>query len=345
MKNVSKPYTDDEFIAIALEFDTLTLHEQIERLLHFGEDGEGFLRPIKREINKKQYSIGFNVQREGQAQVIARVLHDVLKVKKLEESTKAFALKLQRCETPYEQVQLLEQTIQQTRERLEGAKDTYVYKGYNAARLKHEELLYSWQGISFSNNLLDEALFFSIVCSCSEGHVIYQMEVYLADLLNEIKGVSSIGIATIFGGQRAFNREATPTGLETRAKDGRPIPKPKSSYNWEYFFSTPIDKLFREAETKVLDRVAKWNNKEDKIGCAAFCEVIFNQGWFSKTKPKESASKKTPASSIIKNAIVFEFANWRYEIDIWNQLGTGKTRQRAKHRGKIEEALGLKITR
>jgi hypothetical protein len=71
-----------------------------------------------------------------------------------------------------------------------------------------------------------------------------------------------------------------------------------------------IGNLLIEVENKLKDKIEKWRLGSDKIGCAAFCELLFDKGYFIKPITK----RKGP----------IQFALIRYGLDIEVQMGSAK---------------------
>ncbi|HQS23880.1 MAG: hypothetical protein B7Y11_04990 [Sphingobacteriia bacterium 24-36-13] len=83
-----------------------------------------------------------------------------------------------------------------------------------------------------------------------------------------------------------------------------------------------IDGRLVEVEYKLKDKIEDWKIGKDKIGCAAFCEMLFEKGYFFKT----ITERKGP----------IQFALIRYGIDITVQMGTTKNKDRQLHKGKLK---------
>jgi hypothetical protein len=71
-----------------------------------------------------------------------------------------------------------------------------------------------------------------------------------------------------------------------------------------------------DVENKLKDKIEKWRLGSDKIGCAAFCELLFDKGYFIKPITK----RKGP----------IQFALIRYGLDIEVQMGSAKKLDRSK---------------
>lgn len=83
-----------------------------------------------------------------------------------------------------------------------------------------------------------------------------------------------------------------------------------------------IDGRLVEVENKLKDKIEDWKIGKDKIGCAAFCEMLFEKGYFF----KKITERKGP----------IQFALIRYGIDITVQMGTTKNKDRQLHKGKLK---------
>ena len=71
-----------------------------------------------------------------------------------------------------------------------------------------------------------------------------------------------------------------------------------------------IENRLPEVENKLKDKIEKWRLGSDKIGCAAFCELLFDKGYFIKPITKRKGPK--------------QFALIRYGLDIEVQMGSAK---------------------
>jgi hypothetical protein len=91
------------------------------------------------------------------------------------------------------------------------------------------------------------------------------------------------------------------------------------------FIEPALNRQFEEWEKMIAERVEVWLSGEDLVGCAGFCEYIFNRKWFVGTKP--------PKDSIVKNKTVVAFALWRYNgLDISTQLLSGEQKKKYRER-------------
>lgn len=83
-----------------------------------------------------------------------------------------------------------------------------------------------------------------------------------------------------------------------------------------------IDGRLVEVENKLKDKIEDWKIGKDKIGCAAFCEMLFEKGYFF----KKITERKGP----------IQFGLIRYGIDITVQMGTTKKKDRELHKVKLK---------
>ena len=86
-----------------------------------------------------------------------------------------------------------------------------------------------------------------------------------------------------------------------------------------YIKSELMDRL-AEIEEKISSKIKDWKRKEDKIGCAAFCELLFDYKYF------HPGHKKSRIKSLT------EFAMLRYDNEIKVQLGGSKKPAREEHK-------------
>ena len=73
-----------------------------------------------------------------------------------------------------------------------------------------------------------------------------------------------------------------------------------------------------ELESKIQDKITDWKQRNDLIGCAAFCQLLFDKKYYTK------------GSTIRKS--VNSFALTRYGTDIETQLKSSFNKEREKHK-------------
>lgn len=78
-----------------------------------------------------------------------------------------------------------------------------------------------------------------------------------------------------------------------------------------------LDRL-SELECKIQDKITDWKQRKDLIGCAAFCQLLFDKKYYI----KGSTNRKS----------VNTFALTRYGTDIETQLNSSFNKEREKHK-------------
>lgn len=86
---------------------------------------------------------------------------------------------------------------------------------------------------------------------------------------------------------------------------------------WKDLIRFEFHDLVESIEDRIHDKVTSWKNGKDKIGCAAYCRLIFDNKYFE----KESTKVVTPV----------QYASMKFKIDINIQLQTSKKDSLKKH--------------
>lgn len=83
---------------------------------------------------------------------------------------------------------------------------------------------------------------------------------------------------------------------------------------------------FLKVEDQLQKQISRWKAGDDKIECAAFCELLFIKGYFF-----DAGNKRVSKSA--------EFALHRYGVDIEIQLQSSKKRDRTAHATRLKNAF------
>jgi hypothetical protein len=316
-------YTDQEFIALVKEFDALqTEKEKVQAVWQHTAEGDGLLKPLNRVVQNKLYSFGFNVQNAHEAQAIATILHDILKYHKFSETKKAFAKDLQTCDGRHATVGFMEQKIQESKAAMEDLKETPWFQGYRFEKLRRTDL-YSLYTVNLSDAMNDPHFFYSKVSSCADGATAYMMEAYFSDLLHAVQTGATLSVSA--DGVITCQVQASHARLKGN-KDNELQPA-LVDYELKDFIEPEFCGLFERVEAIIKKEVLDWKEKKKGavIDCAGFCEAIFQKKWFRNAKP----GKYT-----VNNKDVRDFASWRFQIDLTNQLLSAKKQARERARDK-----------
>ena len=82
-----------------------------------------------------------------------------------------------------------------------------------------------------------------------------------------------------------------------------------------------IDGRLVEVENNLKDKIEDWRIEKDKIGCAAFCELLFEKHYFI----KGVTNRQGP----------IQYALIRYGIDISVQMASAKDKSREPHKKQL----------
>lgn len=143
---------------------------------------------------------------------------------------------------------------------------------------------------------------------------------YITNSISEDKGYRRI-LKEWFKDEKTFIDEITPLLKNLPTSDIKKEPEvssPSQKFNALNLIKIELQDRLVSIENKMSSQVETWNRGKDKIGCAAFCEVLFDKLFFEKDATR------------IKS--INQFALGRYGIDIKTQLKSAKKRDRTKRK-------------
>jgi len=106
--------------------------------------------------------------------------------------------------------------------------------------------------------------------------------------------------------------------VEQPGKDGVAIDTPNNTDSWQPLIKKELHGRINEIEAKIISKISKWQQGEDLIECAAFCQLLFDMNYFV----KGCTCRKT----------VNIFSSKKYGTNIEIQLESSKRIDREVHK-------------